>query len=65
MGLRLGQPADLTLIDPQDEFTVQAKSFQSKSRNTPFDGWRLKGRAILTLADGRIVHALDAEKAAF
>jgi dihydroorotase len=50
--LSLGAPADVTLIDPDLEWTVDADSFQSASRNTPFDGWKLKGRAVRTLVVG-------------
>jgi dihydroorotase len=55
-GVRVGLPADLTLIDPQYAFTFQADQLNSKSRNTPFDGWQLKGKAVMTIVDGRIVY---------
>ena len=51
-----GSPADLTVIDPSAVWTVDAHAFRSKSRNTPFHGWGLKGRAVLTLLDGRVTH---------
>jgi dihydroorotase len=51
-----GNPADLTLIDPQRSFTLRAQDFRSKSRNTPFDGWTVKGRAVMTIVGGRIVY---------
>jgi dihydroorotase len=54
-GLRVGCAADLTIIDPQLSYTVEADRFQSLSRNTPFDGWHLTGRAVLTMVGGRIV----------
>ena len=53
--LRKGAPADLTLIDPQARWTVDRKTFRSRSRNTPFDGWELTGRAEATIVGGRIV----------
>ena len=56
-GIRPGFPADLTLIDPELSFTVEALAMKSKSRNTPFDGRRLTGRAIMTIVGGRIVYA--------
>ena len=40
-----GQPANLTIIDPQASYHVDPSSFRSQSRNTPFDGWPVKGRA--------------------
>lgn len=55
-GVRVGLPADLTLIDPEREFTLHAEALKSKSRNTPFDGWSLKGRAAMTIVGGKIVH---------
>jgi dihydroorotase len=54
-GLSPGKMADITLIDPEHEYTVDAHKFQSKSRNTPFDGWRLKGRAVMTIVGGKVV----------
>ena len=54
-GVTVGSRADITIIDPDKVYTVAADTFQSKSRNTPFDGWTLKGRAVMTMVDGRIV----------
>lgn len=51
--LRVGAPADITLIAPEQEWTVDAESFKSLSRNTPFDGWKLRGRAVMTMVGGR------------
>ena len=53
--LSVGAAADVTLIDPEKEWTVEANAFQSASRNTPFDGWTLKGRAIRTIVRGETV----------
>jgi dihydroorotase len=57
-GLRVGRTADITIIDPGLAYTVNAENFQSLSRNTPFEGWHLKGRPVLTLVDGRVVYEL-------
>jgi dihydroorotase len=46
--------ADVTIIDPNVEWTVKAAEFRSKSRNTPFDGWKLKGRAVQTIVGGKL-----------
>ncbi len=54
-GVRPGLAADLILIDPLREWTVNTEILKSKSRNTPFGGWRLKGRAVLTMVGGRII----------
>jgi dihydroorotase len=56
--LSLGAPGDVTLIDPQMEWTVDPESFQSASRNTPFAGWNLKGRAVRTIVAGETVWQL-------
>jgi dihydroorotase len=48
----------VTLIDPKLEWTVRADQFQSVSRNSPFDGWKLKGRAVRTIVGGRTVWKL-------
>ena len=54
-GLRPDRPADITIIDPHVAYKVDVKQFKSLSRNCPFDGWLLQGKAILTMVDGRIV----------
>jgi dihydroorotase len=58
-GLRVGQAADITIIDPESEYTVNSANFQSLSRNTPFEGWQLKGRPVFTLVGGRVVYEFD------
>jgi dihydroorotase len=50
--LQVGRPADVTLLDPEAEWTVDASEFKSLSRNTPFSGWKLKGRAVSVLIGG-------------
>ena len=53
--LAMGAIADVTVIDPNLEWTVMPEHFLSRSRNTPFSGTRLKGRAVLTIVNGEIV----------
>jgi dihydroorotase len=53
--LSISGPASLTIIDPDLEFQVDIRSFVSKSKNSPFHGWKLKGKAVLTMVEGRIV----------
>ena len=53
-----GAAADVTLIDPEREFLYSEDQMFSKSRNTPFLGWRLQGRAVLTMVGGEIRHTL-------
>ncbi|HUK62268.1 MAG TPA: dihydroorotase [Dongiaceae bacterium] len=54
--LEPGCPADLVLLDPDREWTVDPDAFFSLGRNTPFGGWRLAGRALATVCDGRLTH---------
>jgi dihydroorotase len=53
--LKPGAPADITLVDPEAKWTVDAGRFFSKSRNTPFHGRSLKGRVVQTWVGGRCV----------
>jgi len=54
-GIKIGGIADITIIDPEAVYTVDSGSFRSLGRNTPFNGWKMKGRAYLTMVCGRIV----------
>src|SRR5216117_4110851 len=56
--LSIGAAADLTLIDPDLEWSVRVDTFESASRNSPFDGWKLKGRAVRTIVGGKTVWKL-------
>jgi dihydroorotase len=51
------QPADITILAPDVSTTVHAAGLRSKSKNTPFDGWTLRGSVAATVVGGRIVHA--------
>ncbi|MDT8443404.1 MAG: dihydroorotase [Desulfuromonadales bacterium] len=51
-----GGVADVTIIDPDLAWTVDARKLASKSKNTPFDGWQMKGAAVCTLVAGKIVY---------
>ncbi len=59
--LSVGASADVTLIDPEMEWSVQSSEFQSLSRNTPFGGWRLKGRAVRTIVHGETAFVIPSE----
>ena len=48
----------MTLIDPAREWTVLPETFASRSRNTPFGGWELKGRAVRTIVAGSTAWSL-------
>jgi len=60
--LQVGADADVTLIDTQTEYIVDRREFRSKSRNSPFHGWTLKGRAVMTLCAGKIVYSRGPER---
>ena len=51
--LKTGSPADVTVFHPDEEVTIRAAAFRSRSRNTPFDGWKLRGHPLATFLDGR------------
>jgi dihydroorotase len=51
--LAIGSPADITVFDPELEWTVDPQRFKSKSRNTPFAGWKLRGQVSRTFMAGR------------
>ena len=53
--LEVGGVADVTVFDPNERWTVDPGAFLSKSRNTPFGGWELEGRAKWTIVEGRVV----------
>ncbi|HSJ10028.1 MAG TPA: amidohydrolase family protein, partial [Longimicrobiales bacterium] len=55
--------ADVTVFDPAWEWTVDPKQLLSRSRNTPFAGRVLRGRAVYTIVGGRIVHDASGERA--
>jgi dihydroorotase len=52
--LQPGRPADVTVIDPRAKWTIDAGQFRSKSRNTPFGGWQVTGRAVATIVGGEV-----------
>ena len=54
--LGVGADADVTVFDPDQEWVFRREDSASKSRNSPFFGWQLKGRAVATVVAGRIVH---------
>ena len=53
--LGVGADADVTIFDPEAEWVFQAGDSASKSKNSPFSGWTLKGRAIATIVAGKVV----------
>lgn len=53
--LAVGADADVTIVDQQAQWVVDPGKFRSKSRNTPFVGWKVKGRVLTTIVGGRVV----------
>ncbi len=56
--LDVGADGDVTVIDPDAEWEVRAADLRSTSRNSPFLGWTMRGRAIATIRGGRVTHSL-------
>jgi dihydroorotase len=57
--LAAGAPADVTIFDPDAEWTVEPERFASKGRNTPLGGRVLKGQVVFTLHSGRIAYTAN------
>ncbi|HEX9900069.1 MAG TPA: dihydroorotase [Candidatus Methylomirabilis sp.] len=53
--LSVGADADVTIVDPTREWVVDVKRFASKSRNSPFHGWKLRGEVLATIVGGKVV----------
>jgi dihydroorotase len=51
-----GAAADVTVLAPDLQVKIQASALRSKSKNTPFDGWELRGGVAATIVDGRVVY---------
>lgn len=62
--LKPGSRADITFIDPQVEVEVDTTKMASLSRNTPFNGWKMTGKAVMTMVNGNIVMGNALEKEA-
>jgi dihydroorotase len=58
--LAAGSNADILLVAPETEWAFRAAESRSLSRNTPFDGWSLPGKVLLTMYAGRVVYVSDA-----
>ena len=62
--IAVGADADLTILNLAKLGTIDKNAFESKGRNTPFDGWKLKGRAVMTIVGGKVVYPFDYAPAA-
>lgn len=58
-GIKIGNAADITIVDPDILHRLDARQFYSLGRNTPFDNWQVKGKAIMTIIDGNIVYQAE------
>jgi dihydroorotase len=56
--LRPGADADVTIIDPEARWTIDPAQFYSKSRNTPYGGWQVRGRAHTVIVGGEVRYTL-------
>jgi len=54
--LKAGAPANITIFDPNREWIVDSSSFASKGKNTPFDGYKFKGKVMATIVNGKIAY---------
>lgn len=54
--LMVGKTADIVLIDPNAEYLIDVNEFKSKGKNTPFDGYKVKGRVMYTILSGKVVY---------
>jgi len=54
--IKEGAPADITVIDPDVEYKIDIKEMRSKSKNTPFEGFDVKGEIYMTIVDGKIIY---------
>jgi dihydroorotase len=61
--LRPGAWGDVTVLDPDLRWTFDASRSKSKSRNTPFDGWTLRGAPVATIVGGRLVYVRESREA--
>lgn len=61
--LAIGGPADVTLIDPDLAWTIEPAAFASAGRNCPFAGWRVRGRAVMTIVEGEVSLLRSEERA--
>jgi dihydroorotase len=58
--LVVGSFADVVIFDPQAEWVFRARDSKSKSKNTPFDGWTMRGKVRWTISEGRVVYKAGA-----
>jgi len=57
--LKAGAPANITILDPDREWIVDSHNFASKGKNTPYDGYKFKGKVMATIAQGKLAYTDD------
>ena len=57
--LNVGGLADITLVDLNKKYKIDAKSFKSKGKNTPFDKWEVKGKVCATIVEGKVKYRVQ------
>jgi len=57
--LKTGVPANIAILDPDRKWIVNSHDFASKGKNTPYDGYRFKGKVMATIANGKIAYIDD------
>ena len=57
--LKAGAPANITILDPDREWMVNSRNFASKGKNTPYDGYKFKGKVMATISRGKLVYTDD------
>ena len=62
--LSIGSDADVTVFDPDHEWVFRVEESASKSKNSPFFGWKLKGKAVATIVGGKLIRSEKAEAVA-
>ena len=60
--LKAGAPANITIFDPDRDWTVNSSNFASKGRNTPFDGYEFKGKVLASIVNGKVAYIDDSLK---
>ncbi len=55
--LQEGSAADIVIFDPNQNYTIQAKEFAGKAKNTPFDNRKVTGKVITTIVSGEVVYS--------
>ena len=53
--LGVGKAADITLFDDRKEYSIDPSKFKSRSKNSPYKGWKVRGKILLTLVNGKTV----------